>query len=58
VGEHDSKEDCLATLHLVRAKIENDEEIKKKDFIVLREIEEAKKSVAIVDYAIDYVQLL
>lgn len=58
MGEHDSKEDCLATLHLVRAKIENDEEIKKKDFIVLREIEEAKKSVAIVDYAIDYVQLL
>jgi hypothetical protein len=58
VGEHCSEEDCLATLHIIRAKIENDEAIRKKEYKVLREIEQSKKSVAVIDYAIDYVPLV
>jgi hypothetical protein len=55
VGEHNSIEDCEATLHLVRAKIENDDKIKDKEYHLLKDITALGRKVAIVDYAIDEV---
>lgn len=53
-GEHDSAEDCLAALHLLRCRIENDHTVRKREYDLLKELANAKKTAAIIDYAIDY----
>ena len=47
----------MATLHLIRAKIEHNETVRKKEYGLLKELADVKKTVAVIDYAIDYVVL-
>jgi RNA exonuclease 1 len=56
---HDSKEDCLATLHLVQARLENDHLLNvQKDYHLLRDLVNAKHGVLVVDHDIDNVNIL